>query len=385
MKISTAICSVIAIALLSGCSTNTSSLSGSSLVAPATSSGVANSRFIPAAASAKGVDRFGRVHDARNLPLSACHVAYVSAPSPTAEDLLYTVPPSGQPTSFPVYGPLPNLPPRDNGWGLWAEHKPQLILAGHSGSPDRIDVYNPCMTARVASYKTASHGPPESIAAFNGFTLGPPNAVFATEYQQYVIDCGSGPLLGTCSDSNLLGYPQYVAVDDASHVYVQGWDSGGAHDEVDQCTWTSPTLTGCTTCALITGGNPGGMAVDKDQHLIVNDQGTRTLYVYNTSTCSSTNTPISTPLPYSPCFVTYVCIATAITLDRAEDEIVGEYYYWWSGDSSCPSISKPCMQASEVGYDWSTGNFGLSSAAATPFISNQVSGTGIAVWPPGAY
>ncbi len=381
MKISTAICSVTAVALLSGCSTNTSFPSGSSLSATANSSGVAHNGFLPGGRIGSG-RFFGGIHDAQ--PPCNSGVVYVSAPTPTAEDLLYSLISVGN--LFPPYVPA-TLPPRDNGWGLWAEHKPQLILAGHSGRPDRIDVYDPCMTARVASYKTASQGPPESIAAFNGFTLGPPNAVFATEYKKYVIDCGSTAPLGTCSDIHLAGYPQYIAVDNSSHVYVQGWDSGGVHDEVDQCTWSSPSLTGCMTCALITGGNPGGIAVDKDQHLIVDDQGTRTLYSYPTNPCPvNPLTPIS-KLQYSPCLGgSYVCLGTAITLDKAEDQIVGEYYYWSSTDPSCPSISKPCMQASEDGYNWSTGIFtGTTSTAATPFISNQLSGTGIAVWPPGGY
>lgn len=358
MKISMALWSAMAVALLSGCSAYTSSPSG----------------FLTPAISAGTISPAG-THD---LPLSSCKVVYLSDPT-TAKDLLYRM----VGTTFHTYGPLPQLPALDNGWGLWAAKTDKRIFAGASGSPDTINVYKPCTGGTpVTSYTTNSQGPPESIAAVDH--NGP---IFATEQGAYVIDCGTTSSLAACKDTNLAGTPQYVAVGDAKHVYVQGYDSAG-DDEVDQCTYTSaPSLTSCSTCALIlygspplNGASPGGLAVDKNQHLIVNDQSKRGLYSYPAAPCN--NTAIST-FTYSP-VSGYNFLLTAITLDTNENSIVGAGYYLNAGPG-CPNSNPACMQAREVVYNSATAAIGGWGAKHTPLLLNQMSGTGIAVWPPGAY
>jgi hypothetical protein len=108
--------------------------------------------------------------------------------------------------------------------------------------------------------------------------------VYAVLWPENVIEYWpSGGAVQSGVDPNLaLAY--FVDVDTVGHVWLLGYSYPyGTYENIDEC---NGDLTGCQVKASIYGGFPGGIQVDRNETVYVNDQfGTLYSYDCSSSTC----------------------------------------------------------------------------------------------------
>ena len=295
------------------------------------------------------------------VPDNTCKVIYMSDETAPGNDYLYKAT-----SAFTAYTPLPVMPAADDGLGLWATK--DLIFAG--ASPNKINVYKPCGSALGYSLTTAGYSTPLSIAVDYS------RNVYATEYGTAVVDWfnPSGSDAPAAYDTpRAPGLPYYLAVDNAGNVYTAGWDPTNTFEQVDQC---GPGMIGCHFCEAIPSPSwPGGMAVDGNQHLIVNNEyGSISVFAAGCGAQLSYKdySPGSSPTHFH---------FTDIVLDERENAIWGDKQFD-NPDTGCATTF--CVDAQAEHYNALLGHVGaIAPAAHTPIITGNQPGGGIAVWPPG--
>jgi hypothetical protein len=140
-------------------------------------------------------------------------------------------------------------------------------------------------------------------------------------------------------------YAYFIAVD-SKNAYITGYDTSGSDEIVDAC---STTITGCTTIVTISGGFPGGVAIDQKGNLYVNNQF-GTLYSYSgcPSACSLTGSFTysngSNPRDY-----------TAIALDNKAKNIWGANFYYCSATVGvCTYAQRQSLPLSGAAFNGNT-------------------------------
>ena len=287
---------------------------------------------------------------------NVCNVIYLSD-NTTALDYIYK-------GSAPYTAFTPSqMPAVDDGWGLYATKS--LIYAG--AAPNQINVYKPCGTQVGFTLTTLGAGAPVSIAADNA------NNVYATELGQSTIDWFAGGVdtPGAYDTPRSPGLPFYLAVDNVGNVYTSGWDPTNSFEQIDIC---SPHMTTCAPCEAVPAPSwPGGVALDRNQHLIVENQY-GSIYVYNAGCGTQAST-----VNYSP---TNAFHFTAIALNQPETKLWGDKIF----NVSQPGCATPyCMDGQAMGYNAATGVIGaiLPAVRTAPIRVGEKPGSGIALWPPG--
>jgi hypothetical protein len=290
-------------------------------------------------------------------PGLACRVIYLSDATAGA-DYLYM---SGSP--WDTYTPLPQLPPADNGLGLYATRS--IVYAG--AAPNTINVYKPCNSALGFHLTTAGFGPPESIAVDTS------NNTYATEAGSSTVDWFSGATdTATTDTARSPGLPSYLAVDNVGNVYTSGWDPTNTFQQIDIC---GPHMGPCSFCeAIPTPSWPGGVAIDQNQHIIVNNE-IGSIWVYNAG-CGTLSSSYVYSASSSPTHFHF----TGITLATNETLIWGAKQF----DVPQAACTTPfCVDAQAEHYN----PLGIVGPIAPPkhtaVLPSQQPGGGIAVWPPG--
>jgi hypothetical protein len=271
--------------------------------------------------------------------------------------------------TFPAYSPMPTLPAADDGWGIYAWGKG--IVAG--AAPNQINFYEPCSANAYRSLTTAGHGPPASIAVDRSANT------YATEYFSNVIDwfnAGGTDTPAAYDTPRAPGLPFYLAVDSNGLIYTSGWNHNSSRQQIDVC---APHMVPCHPCELVPGPSwPGGVALDRYNHLIVNNED-GSLLVYAAG-CGALLSTYAYGSVYSPAPAIHF---TDIALDTSENVIWGATELQ-NGDPGCSSTF--CTNARGVHYAATalTATIGVFAPNYhTPIISGDKPGSGIAVWPPG--
>jgi hypothetical protein len=160
-------------------------------------------------------------------------------------------------------------------------------------------------------------------------------------------------------------------------VYTSGWDPTNTFEQIDIC---GPGMTGCTVCELIPAPSwPGGVALDRFQHLIVNDE-LGTMHVFNAG-CGTQ----ASQYTYSAAAAPHHFHFTAITLSSGVENFI-----WGAKQFDMPNAiqgctSPFCMDAQAEHYNAVTGTVGaIAGPRRTATIPGHQPGSGIAVFPPGA-
>ena len=246
------------------------------------------------------------------------------------------------------------------GWGALATHSstnPGLIYLGKNDGSGSVDVYTHCTNSFVGSVTgLGDGGAAYGIAGFKG----PGKHGYATDFPNDEIQywaTGSGTAVSKVDP--LTGLPYFVEVDKHNKVWISGWDPGFTGQQIDRC---SATITACKTMVFISGGFPGGVQVDSNDQLYVNDQY-GTVYGYDCSSlvsCSFTGSFTysngSNPLDY-----------TAIALDPLTKKTLwGANIYVNDGVNTCKSSNGLCGDAQSQSLPLSSATLG----GATPQWDN---------------
>jgi hypothetical protein len=290
-------------------------------------------------------------------PAAPCKFIALSDKSGGVDPLYSSAPP------YASYVPMPTLSSA-NGWGLYLTH--YIMYAGVA--PNSINVYKPCELQYVGyTYTTFGFGPPLSIAADTSGNM------YATEDGSSTIDWFASGDTATTDTARGAGLPYYLAVDNAGNVYVSGWDNTNSVEQIDEC---GPGMTACHTCETIPAPSwPGGVALDGNQHLIVNNE-IGSIYVFNAGCGSQTSSYV-----YSATSSPQHFHFTAVTLSTNEAFIWGAKQF----DLPAAGCGTPfCLDAQAERYNPITGVVGtIAPARHTPIIPGAQPGGGIAVYPPG--
>ena len=239
------------------------------------------------------------------------------------------------------------------GWGVLATGP--FIYVGRNDGSGSLDTYLPCSDTFGTNIPgLGSGGAPFSIAGFRA--AGKPG--YAVNWPIGDIEywaTGSGVPVSKVDPNTPL--PYFIDRDKHGNVWVTGWDSGFTGMVLDKC---DKTITTCTTMEFFVGAFPGGVQVDKNDVVYVNDQY-GTLYSYNCSgPCTLTGTFVynnfSNPLDY-----------TAIVLDCLnKNTIWGANIYVADGVNTCNSSNGLCGDAQSQSLPLSSATLG----AATPQWDN---------------
>jgi hypothetical protein len=199
------------------------------------------------------------------------------------------------------------------GWGVAASKK--TVYVGN-GSDD-ITGYTPCSTS-TNGY--TAHGNAEGVPY--GLAADKKGNVWGDEWSTTLIDWwgpSGGAPAGSANETNQ-AITYFLALDKSDNVYPVGYNTSESAETLDKC---SSTITGCTTLVSISGGFPGGDALDKKGNIYLNNQyGTLTSYTCSptcTQTGSFTYSNGENPLDY-----------TAIALDTKAQNIWGANIYFCS-------------------------------------------------------
>jgi len=188
------------------------------------------------------------------------------------------------------------------GWGAYAVHTSTLsaVFLGRNDGSGSVDVYTPCsstMTGTVTGLGTG--GSAYGIGGFRG--AGKPG--YASDWSVGDIAywaTGTGTAVSKLDP--LMPLPYFVEVDKHNKVWLDGYDSSFGAEDVDVC---SKIITSCKTMVSISGGFPGGIQMDSNEQLYVNNQfGQLTSYDCSsltscTLTGSFTYSNGSNPLDYT--------------------------------------------------------------------------------------
>jgi len=182
------------------------------------------------------------------------------------------------------------------GWGIYATNS--TIFMGRNDGSGALDTYMPCTDTYVTTIPgLGTGGAPFSIAGFKapgkpGYAVNWPNGDI--EYWA----TGSGSPVSKVDPNTPL--PYFIDRDTHGNVWITGWDPTFTNEILDKC---DKTITTCTTMETILGGFPGGVQIDKNNVVYVNDQF-GTLYSWDCSgPCTLTGTFVysngSNPLDYT--------------------------------------------------------------------------------------
>lgn len=225
------------------------------------------------------------------------------------------------------------------GWGVYASNS-AIYLGKNDGSGD-LDLYTPCTNHFAHSLAGLGEGGfPYSITSSRTT-----HSVYATDWT--VGDIEYWPNGSTTAQSvsapNLL--PYFLDADSAGNVYVAGFNSS-LEESVDECT---PDFSSCTVKIIWPGGFPGGVQVDQNETVYLDDQnGTLDSFDCSGSTCifqsSFTYSNGTNPLDY-----------TAIALDKYKKRLL-----WAANVYSCGS-SEVCGDAQSQTLPLSGATLGAST------------------------
>jgi len=166
------------------------------------------------------------------------------------------------------------------GWGAAAGNS--AIYLGTNNGSGNVDLYTPC-TNHFARTLTglATGGNPYGITIARNT-----KSVYATDWP--IGDIEYWPNGSTTAQSVVdpnIYLPYFLDADNPGNVYVVGYNAYN-EETMDECT---PNFSSCTTKAQIYGGFPGGVQVDQNETVYLNDQfGTLYSFDCSASTCTQT-------------------------------------------------------------------------------------------------
>jgi hypothetical protein len=242
------------------------------------------------------------------------------------------------------------------GWGAYATGS--RVFLGTNNGTGNIDTFHPCTNTPMGASLTGLNagGNPYSIAGFKN-SIGHPQG-YATDWpNDQIAYWATGSGTATAKVDPNIALPYFLDVDGQGRLYVVGYNSNFSGE--------NKTITSCTTLEFIAGGFPGGVQVNVNNNVYVNDQF-GTIHEYGCAGTSCTTGPTftynngSNPLDY-----------TAIVINKNRTKIVGANIYLCSDGCSFG-----------VAGDAQAQSLPLSSAtlgASTPGIDNNEP-LGVALW-----
>lgn len=241
-------------------------------------------------------------------------------------------------------------------WGI-AANATTIFAATDS---DGIDEYAPCGTTILKTLQGKGKGGSSGGAAMGVAALDD-GTVFAGEFPNNLIDVFDPQGNDKVYKEPNLSTVTYLATDTLGDVFVNGF--ANAKTEVDEC---NQTFTTCTIMSAIKQTvYPGGLAVDAEQNLWVNDEAGK-MYEY-TYVSGYAEQAKGSPFKYHR--AAQRDAYSAIAFDRREQKL------WASDIFTCGSIT--CSKAQSI-----TNPIGKFGPVTKPNWTNAQS-LGIAVFPPG--
>jgi hypothetical protein len=361
-----AIAAAASIALLAGCSGGSSGMSGSTLPTASGSTASTSSLRGPQVRSLKQVTPVpgkimaqlpANLHRPiessykHAVPNTTCYpYGYLSG------NLTGKVYAFARPTSS-TYTTLSAASGQLYGWGVAADASTIYI----GTDIDTIDTVAPCGTSiNRGVYHGNATGEPY------GMDVNPATGCLAAdEWATTTVDIfcapgGPGSGSGPVTDQ-LITY--FIAFDRSGGLWAEGYNTAGSSEQTDKCPTGLPAS--CTPFAEISGGFPGGVAVDKNGNVIVNNQF-GSINTYNSSgTLLSTFTYSNgtNPLDY-----------TAIRLSKG-GLANKEGHVWGANIYLCSTCSFGIgTNAQNQGYDPSTGTVGPLDPASGAISNDEALG-----------
>lgn len=207
------------------------------------------------------------------------------------------------------------------GWGAVASAN-AIYLGRNDGSGD-LDLYTPCTNHPTHTLTgLGDGGAPYGIAIARGT-----RAVYATDWPSANIEYWpAGSTTATAVTDPNIAEPYFLDADQPGNVWVSGYDTTFSYENLDECT---PDFSTCTVQAQIAGGFPGGVQVDQNETVYLNDQfGTLYSYDCSSSTCSQNG---SFTYDNGSTVVDY----TALALDKYKKHLLWAANIYFCGSTIC--------------------------------------------------
>jgi hypothetical protein len=209
------------------------------------------------------------------------------------------------------------------GWGVYASNS-AIYIGKNDGSGD-LDVYTPCTNHFAHSLTGLGKGGfPYSIASSRTT-----RSLYATDWP--LGDIQYWPNGSTTAQSVTDPgdpFPYFIDVDSAGNVWISGYDYPGYEETVDECV---PDFSSCTIQIVLPGGFPGGIQVDQNETVYIDDQtGTLRSFDCSSNYCNFTGSFVynngTNPVDY-----------TALALDKYKKHLL-----WAANVYSCGGSSSVC-------------------------------------------